>query len=377
MAGWMRLNSRPEPKMTSPKFHSLRLWPNGEFGIGLVGKFAPPAPIPVTETPHGVRWSWIRGEPTSIFDAIAFYGSLSAALAALCPGMYESTLEEIGHLGLSNASNSHSSSTRGMKGVSSYGRRMIRNGAHVLEKAVGVRRCSLLTVTIPPLPEEIYKEVTREWSEIVRVFVQWIVRMLGRAHGYKWVIGCVEIQEKRLQSEGGLPLHLHLVFQSRTKREFTINLHEVSRVWQRAICSRVPEAAYVNYSSATRIEGVKKSVARYISKYISKGVNQNVLVSIEKGFKLPSAWWIGAGGIKQEIKRNTRYFTNEKATQVWWLSQNASHLFTYTYKIFIGEEGSESCVGVCGLMSPQLRSFVCRASVEDLQQLTDRASSQV
>lgn len=363
--------------MSSPKFYGLRLWPNGEFGLGLVGKFTPPAPIPVTETPHGVRWSWIRGEPTSIFDAIAFYGSLSAALAALCPGMYEKTLEEVSSLGLSNASNSHRSSNRGLKGVTGYGRRMIRNGAFLLEKAVGVRRCALLTTTLPSFPQEIYKRVTCEWAEIVRVFVQWLTRKLGNAHGYKWLIGCVEVQEKRLANEGGLPLHLHIVFQSRTKREFTIDLHEVSRVWQRAICSRVPEAACVDFSSATRIEGVKKSVAAYISKYISKGVNQNVLVSVEKGFKLPSAWWIGAGGIKQEIKRRTRYFTDEKATQVWWMSQNAPHLFRYIYKVFIGAEGSETCIGVCGVMSAELRSFVCRSGVENLQQLLDVASAPV
>lgn len=357
--------------MSSPKFYSLRLWPNGEFGIGLVGKFAPPAPIPVTESPYGVRWSWIRGEPTSIFDAISFYGSLSAALAALCPGMYESTLEEARSLGSSNASNSHRSSIRGLKGISGYGRRMIRNGAHILEQAVGVRRCALLTVTIPPLPEEVYKEVTREWSEIVRIFTQWIVRMLGRAHGYKWVIGCVEIQEKRMENEGGLPLHLHLVFQSRTKREFTLNLHEVSRVWQRAICSRVPAAASVNYSSATRIEGVKKSVAGYISKYLSKGVNQNVLVSVSKGFKLPSAWWIGVGGIKQEIKRRTTYETGDTSTAVWWLCHNRSYFFTYTYKVEIGEESRAACVGVSGRMCDSLASFVRRRDVEALQVLLD------
>jgi len=345
--------------------------------MGLVTRFTPP-PLPEQEKAALVRpYSWTKSEIISILDAIAVYGSLSAALGALCPGVYESTLEEITSLGLSNATNSHSSKTRGLKGVSGYGRRMIRNGAHILEQAVGVRRCSLLTTTIPPLPEEIYKEVTREWAEIVRIFTQWIVRMLKRAHGYSWVVGCVEIQEERHEKEGGLPLHLHLVFQSRTKREFTIDLHEVSRVWQRAVCSRVPDAAGVNFSFATRIEGVKKSVAAYISKYISKGVNQNVLVSVEKGFKLPSAWWIGAGGIKQEIKRRTRYFTDERATQVWWMSQNAPHIFRYIYKVFIGQEGSETCIGVCGVMSQELRSFVCRSDLEDLQQLVNVASAQV
>lgn len=360
-----------ETKMSSPKFYSLRVWPNGEFGVGLVTKFTPPAPIEQGPSPKGVRWEWIRGEPTSIFDAIAFYGSLTAALAALCPGMYESTLEEISALGSSNASNSHRRPPRGLKGVTSLGRRMLRNGAYLLEKAVGRRRVAMLTTTIPTLPVEVYKRVTCEWAEIVRIFTQWITRQLRKAHGYSWLVGCVEIQEKRLASEGGLPLHLHLCFQSKTKREFTIDKDEISRVWQRAVCSRVPDAASVNWSSATRIETVKKSVENYISKYISKGVNQNVLVSVSEGFKMPSAWWICAGGLKQEIKRRTVYETGPTASSVWWLSHNRKSLFTYIFRIEIGSGDTATCVGISGKMCEPIRRLCVNRDVDSLQILLD------
>lgn len=339
--------------------------------MGLVTKFTP-APLPEAEKPTVAHpYSWTKSELITILDAIAVYGSLSAAMAKLCPGVYESTLEEISTLGLSNASNSHSKPQRGMKGVTSLGRRMIRNGAFVLERAVGRRRVAMLTTTLPSLPEEVYKQVTCEWSEIVRIFTQWIVRQLRKVHGYSWLVGCVEIQEKRLASEGGLPLHLHLCFQSKTRREFTIDKDEISRVWQRAVCSRVPDAANVNWSSATRIETVKKSVENYISKYISKGVNQNVLVSIQQGFKMPSAWWICAGGLKQEIKRRTVYETSNTATAIWWLSHNRPYLFSYTYKVEIGEESRAACVGISGRMCDTLASFVRLRDVESLQVLLD------
>jgi hypothetical protein len=246
---------------------------------------------------------------------------------------------------------------------------MIRNGAHILETAVGIKKTAMLTVTLPSLPKEVYQEVTREWSEIVRIFVQWLVRQLRGVHGYSWVVGCVEIQEKRLQNEGGLPLHLHLVFQSRTKREYTINLHEVSRVWQRAVCSRVPEAASVNWSSATRIESINKSVSSYISKYISKGVNQNVLVSVNDGFKLPSAWWIAAGGIKQEIKRRVRYYSDEVATEAWNLVHGAPHLFNYVYKVYIGAEGQETCIGASGQIRKGFTDHFALQALEGIENI--------
>lgn len=355
----------------SKKFYSLRLWPNGEFGVGLVTRFTPP-PLPERDRPKIAHpYSWTKSELLSIMDAIAVYGSLSAALGVLCPGVYESTLEEITSLGSSNATKNHTTAKRGSKGVSSYGRRMIRNGAFLLEKAVGRRRVALLTTTIPPLPDELYKEVTHQWSEIVRLFSQWLVRRLKAAHGYPWLIGCVEVQEKRLENEGGLPLHLHLVFQSKTKGEYTINLHEVSRAWQRAMCCAVPEIGDVDFSSATRIEVVKKSVVAYISKYISKGVNQNVLVSVQKGFKIPSSWWIGGGGIKQEIKRRTMYETGSTATSVWWLSHNRPELFTYIYKVEIGSEERSTVVGICGKMCEALQGICRRREEKSLQILLD------
>lgn len=339
--------------------------------MGLVTRFTP-LPLPQREQVSVEHpYSWTKSELLTILDAIAVYGSLSAALGVLCPGVYESTLEEITSLGSSNATKNHTTAKRGTKGVSSYGRRMIRNGAFLLEKAVGRRRVALLTTTIPPLPDELYKEVTRQWSEIVRLFSQWLVRRLKAAHGYPWLIGCVEIQEKRLENEGGLPLHLHLVFQSKTKGEYTINLHEVSRAWQRAMCCAVPEIGNVDFSSATRIEVVKKSVVSYISKYISKGINQNVLVSVQKGFKIPSSWWIGGGGIKQEIKRRIVYETGSTATTVWWLAHNRASFFTYTYKVEIGEKGRETCVGVSGKVSDTLASFIRKRDVESLQILLD------
>lgn len=344
------------------RVYSLRVWPNGEFGIGRVAKTRSPKLVKAgrPELPSSI--SWTRGEVHGYMAALIERGhSAEYALEAI-PQQQRESIEADTPLDLAKPPNSHKRATRGEKGITGYGRKMLRNGCYVLEKAVGRRKTAMLTCTIPPLPDEIYKRVVAEWSEITRVFAQWLSRRLGGAHGYKWVVGCVEIQEERLEKYGGMPLHLHLAFQSRVKRGWTIDKSEVSRCWQRAICCVVPEAADVDYSSATRIEAVRKSLVQYMSKYISKGVNQNVLVSVEQGFKIPSSWWLAVGGIKNEIARQSTVTTGVLASYVWGITKTHPELFLWLHEITIPYGRIEYHVGVSGQLSSSLQSEIRRAA---------------
>jgi hypothetical protein len=213
---------------------------------------------------------------------------------------------------------------------------------------------------------EIEKCVSANWSEICRVFNQWVHRRLIAGGGCQWLVGCVEIQEKRMARQGGLPLHLHLVFQARQGKEYSVDKHEVSRAWMRAVCCVVPMAAYYDFSKATRIEGIKKSVENYLSKYISKGITDNVVRKMAEGYCLPKTWWFGVGGFKKLIKKEMIYDTEYLASAFWKASFGSHKDFIYAKTVNTVYDGVEHAVGIAGRIRMSLRNVIAhsKAGVE-------------
>lgn len=330
------------------RLYSLRVWPNGEFSIGQVNRFRP-RPLLTTalpEKPSSISWT-----PSEVLSYIGLMIPRGHSLKEILSSLgekYTRCLNPEDSLGSSELANSHKPAKRGTKGLTSMGRKMLRNGCYLLEKRAGKHRVAMVTTTIPSGSSEVEKEITREWPEIVRTFTQFISRRLKVAHSCPWVVGCVEIQEKRLEKFGGMPLHLHLVFQSKVKREYILSKTDVLDAWKRAICSRVPSAENLDWRASTRIESVKKSVTNYMCKYMSKGINQNVLVSVSEGFTLPSSWWFIVGGLKREIKKQQIVSTSELASFVWNSTRLDRGKFDWLYQVNVSVEGQEICVGVAG-----------------------------
>lgn len=338
------------------KLYSLRLWPNGEFGLGRypVGDRPKISMTKYVESPP--RVSWTKGEIYAYLAAVvAAGGDAKYAAKNLCPE-HKLTLEKGAPLGSSQPTKTHTKLKRGSKGLTSYGAKMLRNGCFMLSRRAGDRNCALLTCTLPPMAVEIEKYISANWGEICRVFTQWVHRRLRAAGGCEWLVGCVEIQEKRMDRQGGFPLHLHLTFQAKKGKEYSVDKSEVSRAWQRAVCCVCPMAAFYDFSCATRIEGVKKSVERYLSKYISKGITDNVVRKIEEGFSLPSTWWYGVGGFKKLIKREIIYDTGNLASAFWKASFKNHRDFVYASTVYIQIKNFEYAVGVAGRIRMSLRN---------------------
>lgn len=340
------------------KTYSLRLWPNGEFGMGFYRRMAV-EPLPVgTQPKRPQSYSWTASELYSWCIDMVKRGFEPSQILSVLPAIQRKSLEFVDPLGSSNATKTHTTAKRGSKGLTAYGARMLRNGCFMLARRAGTRNCALLTCTLPPMAPEIQKCISANWGEICRVFNQWVHRRLLAAGGCPWLVGCVEIQEKRLDREGGLPLHLHLTFQARTGKEHTINLHEVSRAWMRAVCCCVPMAAYYDFSAATRIEGIKKSVENYLSKYISKGITDNVVRRIAEGYVLPSTWWFGVGGFKKLIKKEMIYDSEVMASAFWRASFKSNPDFIYARVVCSEYDGVEYAVGVTGRIRMSLRNLI-------------------
>lgn len=341
--------------------YSLRLWPNGEFGVGLIRKFELPRRVKggypekpsIVSWTKGEVWGWVAGMIERGYDGKWAYD-------LLCPE-HRATAERSGALGLSSVPNSHSRRRRGEKGLSTYAKRMLRNGCYLLEREVGKTNVSMVTTTLPSCPDDVQKEISHEWPEIVRVFCQRLHRALKAVGGNTWVIGCIEIQEERMEVYGGFPLHLHVVFQAKYKKEWRITPAEIKEAWKSAVISRVPSASAYSFDAATRIELVRKSVSGYLCKYLSKGVTDNVVRKESEGFRVPTSWWIGVGNFKKRIKKSMVVDTSELASRFMYAIFHNSALLQYIGYVRIGAEGQESVVGWYGQLRDGVFGIVSRS----------------
>jgi len=333
--------------------YSGRVWPNGEFGLGkkkLVSGYgrssAAIAPSPGDD--DGAYREWL------LSGAGDFNLSREKALRLVYPGFDSAVLGVAGAppaMGLSDAPNSHSAPTRrkrGSLGITSHQRRMLRNGAFLLQQAVGKFKMAMLTCTVPELSPEGWKQYADSWAEIVRQFLQELGRSLVRAGCRKWIIGCSEIQEERLLESGGYPLHLHLVFQCRRGKHYAYDPSHYKDMWKRTVERFVPEVSSEPFCSACRVESIEKDAAKYISKYASKGVSGTVLDGISEGYTCPGSWAHITGGLKKLILSQVRLLSQKETTELTYWIRRAPHRFVYLGETWIDSPVGERVVAYYG-----------------------------
>lgn len=210
---------------------------------------------------------------------------------------------------------------RGSGGISPHGRNLIRAGCHWLEETFGKRNLTFLTAT---LPDEAMRQCTPEtWAIVVNRFLKSLRYHLKGEGLCQEIVGCIEIQEKRLLTTDGIPpLHLHLLFQGRKSyRHWAIGNQEFRRLWSQS-CKSVWQLS-VQFESSCRAESVKTSGVAYMSKYMSKGGS---VLSKCKPELLPSAWYTVSVNIKEMIKRTTLRFGNHLARNLFERIQNSTIL---------------------------------------------------
>lgn len=176
------------------------------------------------------------------------------------------------HLGLSNASNSHTSpesltqptdwrkEARGTQNkFSSHARRMVRNAADL----IGAKETmSFLTLTTPILTGSDEQLIRQKADVLIKVFIQWVKRRLVAAGLPGEIIAVREFQKRGA-------LHWHLVFQGRRPfKHWAVLPQEFSAEWE-AVLSRVI-GRKVEAKAGTTVQRVRKSVSGYLSKYMSK-----------------------------------------------------------------------------------------------------------
>lgn len=194
---------------------------------------------------------------------------------------------------------------RGSKGITRHGARMVRNAAFLLQEKYGKDVLGFYTFTLPPTTATTEYALALQWSEVVRVFLQSVKRLLTAAGLPGSYVGCTEIQTKRYNQCGGMPLHLHLVCVGRVRGgAWAIHSDQWRALWRRALVTRCPEYAAASFKASVDTQRVKESIEGYLGKYMSKGVAALGPILVEDpGIVefLPSSWWFCAVKLRRAI----------------------------------------------------------------------------
>lgn len=285
---------------TAERAVSARIYPNGEFGVG----FVPEKKMSAKERRYDsdCRYAKQNAEIVADIEVNDEHPEGFIYTRKIIPGVPPK-------LGLGSES-SRVCRKYGLNGITSYARKMVRNGGHVLDKAYGGqynRFMKMGTLTLPSYSHEDMKSICTHWSDIVRKFFQKLKRIYAR-HRYPFHYVCVtEIQPGRLRERHEVGLHLHFLYVAiRLGRGKWVLHHDtVRQKWRETIGSYLgqdTESQNPNY----RCESVSSSSAAYLSKYMSKGGEEVQQVLHEFGKEwLPSQWWSMDNITRKCIKAHT------------------------------------------------------------------------
>lgn len=265
---------------------SARVYPNGEFGVG----FIPPRGMSANDRRYEADRRYAE-ENAEIHADIEVDESL--------PEGFKYTRTKVlpvpPNLGI-GAKLSQPRGKYGSKGITGYGRKMVRNGGTVIQNSCKGRYNRYMvmgTVTVPSYSPQSMKNINSNWGNIVRVFFQRIKRIYARKrYGFNYV-SVTEIQPIRYDVRGEIGLHLHFLFVAIRlgKGKWVLGDNQVRDIWQKSVENFLAEGDKPQ-SPNYRRDMVSKSCAGYLAKYLSKGAEQVKEVIEEHGEEvLPSQWW--------------------------------------------------------------------------------------
>lgn len=331
---------------------SGKVWENGEFSVGILTKLLQIEKYVDARTAEEIaesEWRLNLAKVHGYEKAVEFLDSLQDTAIQ--------ELNEVVPLGLSNASNSHKRKKRGETGISTYARHVVKNAAYRMQIESGKNRMSFLTLTLPNVDKTEAARISANWSEIIRVFVQWLGRQL-RACGLSGeVVGVTEIQEKRLISTGVFALHFHCVFEGRKQHEtWCLTPKEVREQWSKCLSKyldRQPEE--YNWNCCENIQRVKKDASGYLGKYLSKGAKDLQRPEVKEWIHVfPSSWWTCSNSLKAKVSTRVKSVSGERGRFLLDMCtcNEIVDAFKYVKPVVLTfEDNSQICIGWYGQLN--------------------------
>lgn len=252
----------------------------------------------------------------------------------------------------------------GKKGITRFGRRMVKNGAVLLERKHKISRLGFVTVTLPSYSRRIMHILSRDWHEVTRRFFQKIKRFQEKLGRPTEMVSCTEIQPKRFKEHGIVAPHLHFIYVCKEKahsKKYTITAKLFRIYWKQSVeqvialhDGEVTEKKDFNASIDCQV--IKKSAASYLGKYMSKG--GEILADIEeKGLScfLPKQWWTATTGMKKIIKDAIITLDNETCKALMYQLGDflADGILTWCNYVDVTINDEDRIMGCVGVFSEE------------------------
>lgn len=316
------------PSRTPTLSPSGRLWPNGEFSQGY-------------KRTQGDEPLDMRSLADSWGDELGGGG-------------------ETPPIDLVNVTNSHKTTRqRGELGITTYGRRMLRNGVHILKETLRGHPLTFCTLTVPELPGDGRRELAGQWAEVTRQTLQWLTRSLIRQGVKPLILSCSEIQPGRLGNGGGAYLHLHLIWPnpSRKRGAWGVDADDL-RSWWAKLLRRITDNPSLPTPNIDLVVA-KGNIAKELSKYLSKGSSVLSKASEDLGTEnLPRTWWNMSKPLRDAIKGAILQGQEVGALLLDWIEYDRglaeSGIFQWIREIYAEIEDREVHIGNTGQLIPAL-----------------------
>lgn len=266
-----------------------KVYPNGEFTLGFIAK----------EKKRVDDSRYERGQAGGVFATSPEPDEVYTTCGSVRVPHHERVYSP---LNLAVVQNHHTSSVKyGLNGITTYGKRVVRNVGFMMEKEFGRENLSMGTLTIPQFTDNVMRAIAHNWAYLVRAFFQEMKRVYGREGLTFRYVSVSEIQPKRWKNHKQVGLHIHFLWVPvwvDWAKQWLVSYNDIRGIWKRLLenvvrraigsSNELPPMPTPNF----RDERVKKDASRYMAKYMSKGTDVTQEVAATKGEDcLPSQWW--------------------------------------------------------------------------------------
>lgn len=338
------------PNRGNVSYPSGRVWPDGTFSLGYVH----PRPDSRLDD-RAPEYSAPSDDGTAAAAPLDLRNVSNSHNAPQCPLSAGST----------GAKSSKRPEKYGRKGITGYGRKMVRSVGALIDKHYPYHRVTFCTVTMPTLPGVLRRELATAWPQLVNRLMQYLRRCLERQGLPSVVVSVTEIQPRRLQESGEGYLHLHLLWLNTPGKSgsWAVDVKSL-RTWVASWLTRRglwENGSHVNVDTRS-VNGEK---ARYLAKYTSKGATEIQEFASDCGWEsVPGQWWNLSAQARRWVKDNL--VEGRAAGEILEALVEASFehgifaQFHYLYHIDIEVDGKYLNVGWRGGLKPEVLLDVAR-----------------
>lgn len=345
--------------------YSCTIYPNGEFGVGQVPRpkkrraesdydknIASGTPYTLQPRRHELEDGQVLQDTTDMF---------------LQPSL------KLGSSSESSQTPEKPKKRYGLKGITGYGKKNIRNIAYQIETSDSIGIPQMGTLTIPKISLEGNRVLCQSWSDITRSFFQECRRAYKKYGMHFEYVSCTEIQEQRFHRHGDCGLHLHFIYKARRKphsRDWVIHDSWVRLVWKRLLEGALRKAPQVSTKDLDKVmsttinyrrEKIKKSAAAYMAKYLSKGsgIIDKVADVLGEDY-LPRQWWSADSLSKERLKRACIKSRGDIARiLVDICAVSVPELIIYAFPMtYCRDDGKDVCIGYFGRLTNAGMEFI-------------------